>query len=166
MKSQTPRPVISSTTAFSLSAELHIANALRLAREDLEAARLLSAADNRNDAYHAQQAAEKMLLALLTSEGIRAERRDSHRIDILRDLLPEANPFKAHFAPLTFLTVFATTYRYPKDAGRIPARAERAKLDAAFTALEAILAQLVAHFGVELRASDRLPAARSEPPRG
>jgi len=84
----------------------------------------------------------------------------------LRDLLPGANPFKAHFAPLTSLTVFATTYRYPKDAGRIPARAERETLDAAFTALEAILAQLVAHFGVELRASDRLPASTCEPPRG
>jgi HEPN domain-containing protein len=148
-----------------LSAELHIANALRLAREDLEAARLLSKADNRNDAYHAQQAAEKMLLALLTSEGIRAERRDSHRIDVLRDLLPELSPFRARFAPLTFLTVFATTYRYPKDAGRIPARAEREQLEAAVLQLQAILTDLADHFSVDLLASDRLPAATSRPPR-
>lgn len=148
-----------------MSAELHIANALRLAREDLEAARLLSAANNRNDAYHAQQAAEKMLLALLTSEGIRAERRDSHRIDVLRDLLPDADPFKARFAPLTFLTIFATTYRYPKDAGRIPARAENDELQAALAKLQAILTDLAAHFGVELLASDRLPATTSSPPR-
>ncbi len=148
-----------------MSAELHIANGLRLAREDLEAAKLLAAADNRNDAYHAQQAAEKMLLALLTAEGIRAERRDSHRIDVLRDLLPDADPFKARFAPLTFLTVFATTYRYPKDAGRIPARAERDLLEAAFAALEGILADLAEHFDVELLASDRLAAKRSSPPR-
>jgi HEPN domain-containing protein len=148
-----------------LSAELHIANALRLAREDLEAATLLAAADNRNDAYHAQQAAEKMLLALLTAEGIRAERRDSHRIDVLRDLLPDTNPFKARFAPLTFLTVFATTYRYPKDAGRIPARAERVELEAALAKLKQILTDLAGHFGVELLASDRLPAMTSSPPR-
>jgi HEPN domain-containing protein len=148
-----------------LSAELHIANALRLAREDLEAARLLSAANNRNDAYHAQQAAEKMLLALLTSEGIRAERRDSHRIDVLRDLLPPTDPFKARFAPLTFLTMFATTYRYPKDAGRIPVRAENDELQAALAKLQAILIELAAHFGVELLASDRLPATTSSPPR-
>ncbi|WP_165826114.1 HEPN domain-containing protein [Rhizobium wuzhouense] len=153
------------TTAFCFSAELHIANALRLAREDLDAARLLSGADNRNDAYHAQQTAEKMLLALLTSEGIRAERRDSHRIDVLRDLLPDADPFKARFAPLTFLTVFATTYRYPKDAGRIPARAERDELERVLVTLQAILTDLAEHFGVELSASDRLPAARSNPPR-
>jgi HEPN domain-containing protein len=86
---------------FCLSAELHIANALRLAREDLEAARLLLGADNRNDAYHAQQTAEKMLLALLTSEGIRAERRDSHRIDVLRDL------------PLSSMTVPLSSSRLP-----------------------------------------------------
>lgn len=158
-------PAISSTTVFCLSAELHIANALRLAREDLAAARLLADADNRNDAYHAQQAAEKMLLALLTSEGIRAERRDSHRIDVLRDLLPDVDPFKARFAPLTFLTVFATTYRYPKDAGRLSARAERDELAAALTKLEVILADLAEHFGVELLASDRLQAKTSTPPR-
>lgn len=148
-----------------MSAELHIANALRLAREDLEAAQLLLGADNRNDAYHAQQTAEKMLLALLTSEGIRAERRDAHRIDVLRDLLPEGNPFKARFAPLAFLTVFATTYRYPKDAGRIPARAERDDLVRVIAILQEILADLAVHFGVDLVASDRLPAERSSPPR-
>ncbi len=106
-----------------------------------------------------------MLLALLTSEDIRAERRDSHRIDVLRDLLPDADPFKPRFAPLAYLTVFATTYRYPKDAGRIPARAERDELEAALLQLEAILTDLAEHFGVALLASDRLPAARSKPPR-
>lgn len=126
---------------------------------------MLAATDNRNDAYHAQQAAAKMLLALLTAEGIRAERRDSHRIDVLRDLLPDTNPFKARFAPLTFLTVFATTYRYPKDAGRIPARTERVELEAALAKLKQILTDLAGHFGVELLASDRLPATTSSPPR-
>lgn len=106
-----------------------------------------------------------MLLALLTAEGIRAERRDSHRIDVLRDLLPDTNPFKARFAPMTFLTVFATTYRYPKDAGRIPARAERVELEAALAKLKQILTDLAGHFGVELLASDRLPATTSIPPR-
>jgi HEPN domain-containing protein len=65
-----------------VSAELHIANTLRLAHEDLEAAELLAARGNRYDAYHAQQAGEKILLALLISEDIRAERRDAHRLDV------------------------------------------------------------------------------------
>ncbi|MEN3145989.1 HEPN domain-containing protein [Neorhizobium sp. IRAMC:178] len=85
-----------------MSAELHIANSLRLAHDDLEAAEALAKIRNRNDAYHAQQAAEKILIALLTSEGIRAERKDSHRLDVLRDLLPDANTFKQRFVELTF----------------------------------------------------------------
>ncbi|MCD7109667.1 hypothetical protein LRX75_11490 [Rhizobium sp. DKSPLA3] len=42
---------------------LHIANALRLAHEDIAAAEALSAIGNRNDADLAQQAAEQILLA-------------------------------------------------------------------------------------------------------
>ncbi|MGL3606467.1 HEPN domain-containing protein [Rhizobium sp. G187] len=148
-----------------MSAELHIANALRLAKEDLEAANMLAAASNRNDAYHAQQAAEKMLLALLTAEGIRAERKDAHRLDVLRDLLPDANPFKLRFSALTFLTVYATSYRYPKDAGRMPARAPRDALDEALAALAAILDGLALHFGVDLNDSDRVPAHTAVAPR-
>lgn len=108
-----------------MSADLHIANSLRLAHEDLVAAQALSAIDNRNDVYHLQQAAEKILLALPNSENIKAVRRDSHRLDVLRDLLPEDNTFKVKFSPITFLTVYATTYRYPKDAGRLPQRGEK-----------------------------------------
>ncbi|QCI98432.1 HEPN domain-containing protein [Agrobacterium larrymoorei] len=150
---------------FWMSAELHIANALRLAHEDLEAAEMLAAKGNRYDAYHAQQAAEKILIALLTSEGIRAERRDSHRIDVLRDLLPDTNSFKSRFATLTFLTVYATTYRYPKDAGRLPSKADEADLLPAMKALREVLSDASTHFGVDLSASDRIPAASIRPPR-
>ncbi len=89
-----------------MSAELHIASALRLAAQDIEAAGALSSIGNRYDAYHAQQAAEKILLALLTSENIRVERKDSHRIDVLIDLLPRENPFRQSFAGLAFLTAY------------------------------------------------------------
>lgn len=148
-----------------MSAELHIANALRLAREDIEAAEMLSAKGNRYDAYHAQQAAEKILLALLICEGIKAERKDSHRVDVLRDMLPDANAFKDRFSSLTFLTAYATTYRYPKDAGRLPARAAREELDPAISALKAILEDVAGHFGVNLNESDRVAARSSAPPR-
>ncbi|WP_438749717.1 HEPN domain-containing protein [Pararhizobium sp. O133] len=147
-----------------MSAELHIANMLRLAREDLEAAEMLAARKNRNDAYHAQQAAEKILLALLTSEGVKAERKDSHRLDVLRDLLPDANRFKARFSPLTFLTIYATAYRYPKDAGRLPARVEKNDLDPAMETLKKMLSDVAAHFGVKLTDSDKVPAMSSAPP--
>lgn len=148
-----------------MSAELHIANTLRLALEDLEAADMLAAARNRNDAYHAQQAAEKILLALLTSEDIRAERRDSHRLDVLRDVLPDDNVFKTRFSALTFLTAYATTYRYPKDAGRLPARAQREQLNAALQSLRTMLDDVARHFGVDLEAAETVPARSSLAPR-
>lgn len=148
-----------------MSADLHIANALRLAHEDLEAAAALSAIRNRNDAYHAQQAAEKILLALLTSEGITAERKDAHRLDVLQGLLPDANPFKHRLAPVLHLTVYATTYRYPKDAGRLPARADSRDLELAVKTIQQVLADVAAHFGVGLTDSDKIPAASSTAPR-
>jgi HEPN domain-containing protein len=148
-----------------MSADLHIANSLRLAHEDLVAARALSAIDNRNDVYHLQQAAEKILLALLNSENIRAERRDSHRLDVLHDLLPNQNAFKVRLSAITFLTVYATTYRYPKDAGRLPQRGEKDQIEAAADTLEVILADAAKHFGVGLTDSDREAAQRTTPPR-
>ena len=54
---------------MSSAASLHIANHLRLADRDLKDAIILHNCKSRNDAYHLEQAAEKLLLALLTSEG-------------------------------------------------------------------------------------------------
>lgn len=150
---------------FFVSISLHIANALRLAHEDLEAAEALAAIGNRNDAYHAQQAAEKILIALLNSEGIRAERKDAHRLDVLQGLLPDDNRFKFRFSPVIFLTLYATTYRYPKDAGRLPAKADKDDLEAAISIVRDILDEVAAHFGVDLTDTDKVPATSVEAPR-
>lgn len=144
---------------------LHIANALRLAADDLEAAKALSEIGNRYDAYHAQQAVEKILLALLTAEGVHIERKDSHRLDVMRDKLPNENPLKKRFGDLVYLTSYATTYRYPKDAGRIPVGPGDAELQEAIDKLELLLNDVASHFGVDLAASDKVPSATSVPPR-
>lgn len=52
-----------------MSAELLIANTLRIAREDLDGALLLASRANRNAVYLCEQAAEKVIRAVLTSEG-------------------------------------------------------------------------------------------------
>ena len=67
---------------------LHIANDLRLAAEDAKDARTLLAVKSRNAAYHAQQATEKLLLALLTSEDLHAQRHESHQLGIMIEKLP------------------------------------------------------------------------------
>ncbi|RYE91932.1 MAG: HEPN domain-containing protein [Myxococcales bacterium] len=52
-----------------MSADLLIANLLRIAREDLDGAALLAARANRNAVYLCEQAAEKIIRAVLTSEA-------------------------------------------------------------------------------------------------
>lgn len=53
-----------------MSADLVIAAYVRIAKQDLEGARLLSRAGNRNAPYLCEQAAEKLIRSVLTSEGI------------------------------------------------------------------------------------------------
>lgn len=145
--------------------DLHVANMLRLAIGDLDAFLLLASAQNRNDAYHLDQAAEKLLLALLTCEGIHAERKDSHRLDVLRDKLPLANPFRQRFDGLTYLTQFATTYRYPKDGGRLPQRPDPRGLKEDAGKIQSMIQDAADYFAVDLQGSDTEPAGRVDPPR-
>lgn len=75
-----------------MSAERIIANTLRLAHADLEAAKLLHAGKNRYAIYHCEQAAEKIIKAVLTSEGIHANIK--HQLDEMVKQIPDANPLK------------------------------------------------------------------------
>jgi hypothetical protein len=62
-----------------MSVELLVANFLRIALEDLRGARLLAASDNRNAIYLCEQAAEKVIRAIVTSRPAdtgRAARRN------------------------------------------------------------------------------------------
>lgn len=103
---------------------------------------------------------------MLISEQIEFARKDSHRLDVLRDKLPDANPFKARLGPLVHLTLFATTYRYPKDGGRIPKMMpSEADLEAWARSLERLLDDAFAHFGVDPNAGDEIAARTSAPPR-
>lgn len=147
----------------SSTVRLHIANYLRLASRDLHDAKTLRASSGRNAAYLAEQAAEKLLLALLTSEGIERTRSESHLLDVLVGKLPESNPLREDLARLGFLSVFATSYRYPKQGGRLPAEPDWPRVDEALKLLESILNRTVQHFGVDLVGDDRLPASNGGP---
>lgn len=144
--------------------DLHIANDLRLADEDLKAAESLFDIQNRYAPYHLQQCAEKVLLALLIAEDTQIERRDSHRLDVLRDKLPDDNPFKERLRSLVLLTQFATTFRYPKDGGRMPKMPERDAVKGWAVQLRSIVDDAADHFGVDLDGSDQDPASNVTPP--
>lgn len=81
-----------------MSAERVIANLLRIAREDLEGARLLNTRGNRNAIYLCEQAAEKLMRAVLTSEKIHAGVR--HQLVEMVNLVPEENPIKPRLREL------------------------------------------------------------------
>lgn len=89
-----------------MSAELVVAGYVRIARQDLDGARLLNAGANRNAAYLCEQAAEKLIRAVLTSEGIQAGTR--HELPDMVASIPDANPAKLMLQAIQDLDVYAT----------------------------------------------------------
>jgi HEPN domain-containing protein len=95
-----------------------VAAFLRLAREDLEAARLLKFGVPRQAAFFLQQAAEKIGKSLLIREGVDPAR--IHAIGKLAAELPEAHPLRLERMALDRLSVYATATRYPSPTGKLP----------------------------------------------
>lgn len=87
-----------------------------MASQDLAGARLLAAGTNRNAIYLCEQAAEKIIRAVLTSEAERAG--IGHQLHLMVDKVPDENPIKSQLRAIEHLAAYATTYRYPTSAGR------------------------------------------------
>ncbi len=134
-----------------------IANTLRIAREDLDGAVLLASEGNRNAVYLCEQAAEKVILAVLTSEGKHGGIK--HRLGEMVDLVPDENPLKPALRAIEGLSAYATSYRYA--APGIAAAPPRERLAALMAKVEAALREAVARFGVDL--AGKGPAGRSAP---
>lgn len=143
-----------------MSAERVIANLLRIAREDLDGARALNVRRNRNAIYLCEQAAEKIIRAVLTSEKVHAGVK--HQLDEMVGLIPDDNPIKPRLRELQHLSSYATAFRYPTPTGRIPADPPAQTVEATTTLIEAALRDIAGRFGVDLDAVDQ-PAARSLP---
>jgi HEPN domain-containing protein len=148
-----------------MSTALVIASFLRIARGDLDDAVRLADGPSRNAAYLCEQAAEKILRAVLTAEGLHVERAIAHRLDRLVDLLPEASAFKSRFASVEGLSAYATAFRYPTAGGRIPHAPSRSELDAALAATRLLLTDVAQAFRVDLDAVATMPAGTVTPPR-
>lgn len=148
-----------------MSVELLIANMLRVANEDLDGARLLEAGSNRNAVYLCEQAAEKIIRAVVTSEGKHAGIK--HELAEMVDLIPAENRLKVQLRKIEHLSQYATAYRYPVSSSRtkrIPQPPSAGELRDAIDNTAAALAAAVAAFKVELHRSDT-PAGFAGPVR-
>lgn len=88
---------------------------LDLADQDVEAALLLAAKGNRYAAFHCQQAAEKLIKALLDHRGI--EFGGEHHLDVLVDKFADTEIWKPILRKLEKYSAYATTFRYAKPGG-------------------------------------------------
>jgi HEPN domain-containing protein len=146
-----------------MSTELLIANFLRIAREDLEGARVLAAHGNRNAVYLCAQAAEKVIRAVVTSEGQHAGIK--HQLAEIVDLIPDANPLKCGLRAVEELSMYATAFRYPASSSktkRIPRPPSPEELERLMGLTSDALAAAVRAFEVDLDAAEE-PAGRAGP---
>lgn len=148
-----------------MSIELLIASSLRLARVNLDSAKVLRARSYRTAPTLAAQALEHALLALCHAEAIHVPRSEQHQLDTIVRRLPETNPFRKQVAKIAWLEGYSTAYRYPKTLGLLPAEPKPEEFESALGDLETLVAALAAYFGVVLDTDSKLPARRTDPPR-
>lgn len=113
---------------------------LSVARRDLEAARTLATAPRpvpEVAAYQCQQAAEKLVKALLIRRGVQPPR--SHDVGRLLDLLADAGDDVSAMDGFARLTEFAVLHRYPSDSPDEPAPPSSAEVLAWVRRIEAVL---------------------------
>ena len=101
-----------------MSVARRIVGLLAIADEDARGAATLAHAKNRNAAYLCQQAAEKLVKAVLLHHGV--EGGAEHHLDALVGKLPDDHPWKPRLRTLDKYTPYATAYRYPGSSGRVP----------------------------------------------
>lgn len=143
-----------------MSADALNANYLRIAGEDLDAARALALTKNRNAIDHCEQAAEKVIRAVMTSESLLAG--TNHLLARMVDQIPDANPLKPALRGIEHLAAFATSYRYPTSTGRILPTPSEAEVTEAIRRVDAVLLGAAARFAVDLT-NPGTPARRIGP---
>ena len=90
---------------------------LRLAEEELQAARQLARPLPRQAAYLTQQCAEKIARAILTGAGVKYG--TGHNLAQMAEALPAKHPWTEKILPLNRFSPAATRYRYPSTEGRL-----------------------------------------------
>lgn len=112
-------------------------------------ARLLLKVESRNGAYLASQAAEHVVMAVATSEGIHIERKDAHRLDTIVRKMPPENPDRDALASISFLEAYATRYRYGTPTGRVLMMPPIDRISKSLHAIEQLIAVLRTHVRID-----------------
>lgn len=143
-----------------MNAEKIIAGYLRIAAEDLKGARALDKIQNRNAIYLCSQAAEKVIRAVLTSEGQHAG--VGHQLDQMVEMIPDENPVKPMLKTVDRLGRYATSYRYPTVVGRIQSQPTDTEFHRFADGVHAALQEVATRFEVDL-STDIGSAGNSDP---
>lgn len=118
-----------------MSADRKATSFLVLARDDIAAAKTLVKTFPRHAAFNLEQAAEKIIKAVLTKSGI-VFGTGHHQLGRLVGLLPADHPWRQDLMALDKHTPAATAYRYPTPGGAIPAAPDPAQIEADIRELE------------------------------
>jgi HEPN domain-containing protein len=114
---------------------------IALAKEDLSVARKLLADHPRHCAFSIEQAAEKLLKAVLTAEGIHYT-AGHHQLGRLAQLLPGDHLWRADLMTFDNYSSFATATRYPKPGGGMPTTPSRQALDSGLKEVSSLVGEI------------------------
>ncbi|MDX2222962.1 MAG: HEPN domain-containing protein [Rhodospirillaceae bacterium] len=118
-----------------------VAAYLALAREDLAASRTLALNFPRHAAFNVEQAAEKIIKAVLTKEGI-VFGAGHHQLARLVGALPLDHPWRADLMSLDKHSPAATALRYPTPGGIVPPNPDIAQITADIAEIELLLPEI------------------------
>ena len=117
------------------------ASFVALSREDIAVARTLAKAHPRSAAFHVEQAAEKLLKAVLSAEGI-VFSTGHHQLGRLAELLPPDHIWRADLMAFDAYTTFATAMRYPRPGGDLPWPPSQDEIEAAIANVASLIGEI------------------------
>ena len=118
-----------------------VASYLALAKDDLIVAKKLMTDHPRHAAFNIEQAAEKLLKAVLTVEGIRFP-TSHHQLGALAALLPADHLWRADLMGFDGFTSYATALRYPRPGGGMPMDPDDAELRAGWEEVSSLVDEI------------------------
>lgn len=115
---------------------------------------------SRGAAYHLEQAAEKIIRAITTSEDIRAGL--GHELDDFVDEIPDTHPFKMECRGVQDLKKYATSYRYPTSRGKPVKLPTKIEFEDNYSKVKQLLEDVANRFQVDLD-QENAPAGKPDP---